>query len=142
MLALEKFHYKWPIMVNFQIHEIFIKNFGGVAPGLKFQKLKIHHNKLLIMKFSQWNKSLKRKNFFFEKCEQTAEISWLFFWDVKISKKSIKENFVVFYRDVKTYLTLCRPSTQCEISHLPNIHFLLFVVIFKRKNFRWKIQLI
>ena len=78
---------------------------------------------------------------FWEKCKQTAEISWLFFWDVKISKKFIKENFVFFYRDVKTYLTFCSPSTQCEISHLPNIHVLLFVTILKQKTLHWIFQL-
>ena len=40
-----------------------------------------------------------------------------FFWDVKISKKSINKNFVAFYFDVKTYLSLGSPSTQYEISH-------------------------
>ena len=54
LLLLGQFHYKLLIMVNFQIHEIFIKNFGGVALGLKFQKLKIHHNQVLIIKLSQW----------------------------------------------------------------------------------------
>ena len=79
---------------------------------------------------------------FGEKCKQTAEISWLFFWDVKISKKVINKNFVIFHRDVKTYLSLCSPSTQREISHLPNIHVLLFVFIFKQKIPRWIFQLI
>ena len=90
-------------MVNFQIHEIFIKNFGGVALGLKFQKLKIHHNKLLIMKFYQWNKSLKRKNFFFEKCEQTAEISWHFFLNIGATKKCFIWNCLEIQREIQKY---------------------------------------
>ena len=94
------------------------------------------------MRFS--NSSINHFEFslFLKKCKQTAEISWFFFWDVKISKKFIKENFVIFYRYFRTYLSLCSPSSQCEISHLPNIHFRLFVVIFKRKNLDWIFQLI
>ena len=42
--------------------------------------------------------------------------------NVKISKKFINKNFSVFYCDVKTYLSLCSPSTQREISHLTDIH--------------------
>ena len=79
---------------------------------------------------------------FLKKCKQTAEISWLFFWDIKISKKFINKNFSVFYCDVKTYLTLCSPSTQREISHFPDIHLLLSVVKLKWKKSLWKIQLI
>ena len=94
------------------------------------------------MQFSVCNQSIFEIFVFCEKCKQTAEISWLFFWDVKISKKVINKNFVIFYRDVKTYLSLCGPSTQREISHLPNIHVLLFVFIFKQKIPRWIFQLI
>ena len=94
------------------------------------------------MQFSVFNQSIFEIFVFCEKCKQTAEISWLFFWDVKISKKVINKNFVIFYRDVKTYLSLCGPSTQREISHLPNIHVLLFVFIFKQKIPRWIFQLI
>ena len=74
--------------------------------------------------------------------KKTAEISWLFFSDVKISKKSIKENFGIFYCNVKTYLNPGSPSTQCEISCIPDIHSLLSVLIFKRKILDWIFQLI
>ena len=94
------------------------------------------------MQFSVFNQSIFEIFVFCEKCKQTAEISWLFFWDVKISKKVINKNFVIFHCDVKTYLSLCSPSTQREISHLPNIHVLLFVFIFKQKIPRWIFQLI
>ena len=94
------------------------------------------------MQFSVCNRSNFEIFIFCEKCKQTAEISWLFFWDVKISKKVINKNFVIFHRIIKTYLSLCSPSTQREISHRPNIHFWLFVVISKRKNLDWIFQLI
>ena len=94
------------------------------------------------MQFSVCNQSNFENFIFCEKCKQTAEISWLFFWDVKISKKVINKNFVIFHRDVKTYLSLCSPSTQREISHLPNIHFLLFFIILKQKYFHWIFQLL
>ena len=94
------------------------------------------------MQFSVWNRSNFEIFIFCEKCKQTAEISWLFYWDAKILKNYINENFVIFYRYVKTYLHLYSPSTQREISHLPNIHVLLFVFIFKQKIPRWIFQLI
>ena len=94
------------------------------------------------MQFSVCNRSNFEIFIFCEKCKQTAEISWLFFWDVKISKKVINKNFVIFYRDVKTYLDLCSPCTQFEIAHFPEIQFLLFAVKLKRKKSYWKIQLI
>ena len=94
------------------------------------------------MQFSVCNRSNFEIFIFCEKCKQTAEISWLFFWDVKISKKVINKNFVFFHRDVKTYLSLCSPSTHHEISYLPNISVMLFVVIFKRKKLYWIFQLI
>ena len=77
---------------------------------------------------------------FLNVCKQTAEISWLFFWDVKISKKVINKSFVIFHPDVKTYLCLCSPATQHEISHLPNIHVQLFVSILKQKILDWIFQ--
>ena len=94
------------------------------------------------MQFSVCNQSIFEIFIFCEKCKQTAEISWLLFWDVKISKKVINKNFVFFHRDVKTYLSLCSPSTHHEISYLPNISVMLFVVIFKQKNLDWIFQLI
>ena len=94
------------------------------------------------MQFSVCNRSIFEIFVFCEKCKQTAEISWLLFWDVKISKKVINKNFVIFYRDVKTYLDLCSPCTQFEIAHFPEIQFLLFAVKLKRKKSYWKIQLI
>ena len=94
------------------------------------------------MTFSVWNRSNFEIFIFCEKCKQTAEISWLFFWDGKISKKVINKNFVIFYCDVKTYLILCSPSTQHEISHLPNIHLLLFVITLKQKILDWIFWLI
>ena len=94
------------------------------------------------MQFSVWNQRNFEIFIFGEKCKQTAEISWLFFWDVKILKKVINKNFVIFHRNVKTYLSLCSPSTQREISHLPNIHVRLFVIILKQKKCRWIFQLI
>ena len=94
------------------------------------------------MQFSVCNRSNFEIFIFCEKCKQTAEISWFFFWDVKISKKFIEKKIVFFHRDVKTYFSLCSPSTQRKISHLPNIHFWLFVVISKRKILDWIFQLI
>ena len=94
------------------------------------------------MQFSVCNWSNFENFIFCEKCKQTAEISWLFFWDVKIRKKVILENFVIFYPDVKTYLYLCSPSTQFEIAHFPDIHVPLFAFKLKWKIFLWKIQLI
>ena len=94
------------------------------------------------MQFSVCNRSIFEIFVFCEKCKQTAEISWLLFWDVKISKKVINKNFVIFYRDVKTYLDLCSPCTQFEIAHFSEILFLLFAVKLKWKKFLWKIQLI
>ena len=70
-----------------------------------------------------------------EKCKQTAEISWLFFWDVKISKKIINKKFDICYRDIKTYLNLCGPSAQWEIAHLPDIHCLLSSQNWNGKSF-------
>ena len=53
------------------------------------------------------------KNFnFFEKCKQTAEISWLFISNVKIQKNYEKQNFGICYPDVKTYLDLFSPTAQ------------------------------
>ena len=75
-------------MVNFKFYEIFIKNFGGVARGLKFQKLKIHHNQQLIMKFSSVLPKFEKILIFFEKCKQTAEISWPFFSAIVAQKIS------------------------------------------------------
>ena len=49
---------------------------------------------------------------FWKKCKQTAEISWLFIWDVKISKKLEKQSFGIFYSDVRTYLSLSSRTTQ------------------------------
>ena len=77
------------------------------------------------MEFSDCTINIFEFIYFLKKCKQTAEISWLFFWDVKISKKCINKKFVPFYRDVKTYLNLGGPLTQCEISCLPDIHCLL-----------------
>ena len=47
-----------------------------------------------------------------KKCKQTAEISWLFIWDVKISKSFVKQSFSIFYPNVKSYHSLCSPTTQ------------------------------
>ena len=47
-----------------------------------------------------------------KKCKQTAEISWLFIWDVKISKKLFKQNFCIFNPHVRSYLCLCSLTTQ------------------------------
>ena len=94
------------------------------------------------MQFSICNQRIFEIFVFCEKCKQTAEISWLFFWDVKISKKVINKKFIIFHCDVKTYFSLCSPSTQHEISHLPNIHVLLFVSILKQKILDWIFQLI
>ena len=94
------------------------------------------------MQFSVCNRSIFEIFVFCEKCKQTAEISWLLFWDVKISKKVINKIFVIFYRDVKTYLDLCCSCTQFEIAHFPEILFLLFAVKLKWKKLLWKIQLI
>ena len=73
--------------------------------------------------------------YFLKKCKQTAEISWLFFRDVKISKKCINKKFVPFYRDVKIYLNLGCPLTQREISCLPDIHCLLSSQNWNGKSF-------
>ena len=54
------------------------------------------------------NKQLKSADFF-------SETS-------KFQKSLLTQNFDVLYRDVKTYLNLCSPSTQHEISHLSDIH--------------------
>ena len=94
------------------------------------------------MHFSDCSINIFEFTFFQKKCKQTAEISWLFFWDVKIWKKLFQKILSVFYPDVKTYLDLCGPSTQCEIAHFPDIHCRLFVVRLKRKKCYWKIQLI
>ena len=61
---------------------------------------------------------------FLKKCKQTAEISWLFFWDVKISKKFVKQKFSIFYPDVTAYLHLCSQQPNGRKSHA-NIHVLL-----------------
>ena len=49
---------------------------------------------------------------FWKKCKQTAEISWLFIWDVKISKNFVKLSCSIFYPYVKSYHSLCSPTTQ------------------------------
>ena len=47
-----------------------------------------------------------------KKCKQTAEISWLFFWDVKISKIFAKQSFGIFHSDDWSYLGLSSPTFQ------------------------------
>ena len=47
-----------------------------------------------------------------KKCKQTAEISWLFIWDVKILKNFVKQSFGIFDPNVRSYLGLCSPTTQ------------------------------
>ena len=64
------------------------------------------------MSFSDCNKNHYGFIIFFEKCKQTAEISWLFIWDVRISKKFVKQSFSIFYPYVKSYHSLCSPTTQ------------------------------
>ena len=54
----------------------FHQQFLGAWPQAEnFLKLKIHHNQLFLMKFSQCYQNLKKIKIFFEKCKQTAEIS-------------------------------------------------------------------
>ena len=64
------------------------------------------------MKLSQSSEKYQGFTIFWKKCKQTAEISWLFIWDVKISKNFVKQNFSIFYPYVKSYHSLCSPTTQ------------------------------
>ena len=64
------------------------------------------------MKLSQSSEKYQGFTIFWKKCKQTAEISWLFIWDVKISKKLFKQSFGIFYSHVRTYLGLRSPTTQ------------------------------
>ena len=64
------------------------------------------------MWFSEYSEQFYWFTIFFEKCKQTAEISWLFIWDVKISKSFVKQIFCIFYSYVRTYLGLSCPTTQ------------------------------
>ena len=98
--------------------------------------------------------------FFLKKCKQTAEISWLFIWDVKISKNFVKHSFSIFYPYVKSYHSLCSPTTQqprmsyqcpcfvinpiyiIHMRRLPKANFLYFVryhpfLNFMQKNSKW-----
>ena len=65
-----------------------------------------------------------------KKYKQTAEISWLFIWDVKILKNFVKQSFGIFDPNVRSYLGLCSPTTQqpktsyqypCFVIHLYTI---------------------
>ena len=47
-----------------------------------------------------------------KKRKQTAEISWLFIWDVKILKNFVKQSFDIFDPNVRSYIGLCSPTTQ------------------------------
>ena len=64
------------------------------------------------MQFSETREKYHGFTIFLKKCKQTAEISWLFFWDVKISKNFVKQSFGIFHSDVRSYLGLSSPTTQ------------------------------
>ena len=73
--------------------------------------------------------------FHLKKCKQTAEISWLFFWDVKISKNFVKQKFSISCPYVTAYLHLFSATTQ-QPKFLRQYPVLLFTAISK-----WKIIL-
>ena len=62
-------------MVNFQIHEIFIKKFWGRGQGLKFLKIGNSSQSATFNEISIVLPKFEKDLFFFEKCKQTAEIS-------------------------------------------------------------------
>ena len=64
------------------------------------------------MLFSVCSRKYYRFSIFLKKCKQTAEISWLFIWDVKISKNSVKQSFCIFNPHVRSYFGLCSPTPQ------------------------------
>ena len=67
MLALVKSHHKLVIMVNFQIYEIFIQIFGGVATKLKISKiLKFTIVSYLLLNYPCHTKVWKKFNFFWK----------------------------------------------------------------------------
>ena len=103
------------------------------------------------MQFSEYYNDKCEFIIFLKKCKQTAEISWLFFWDVKISKKFVKQKFSIFYPYVTAYLHLCSQTTQqqkiscqypcfvinCHMPavNIPKANFLYFVCDISFLNF-------
>ena len=87
------------------------------------------------MLFSECNKTYHEFTIFLKKCKQSAEISWLFFWDVKISKNFVKQKFSISCPYVTAYLHLFSATTQ-QPKFLRQYPVLLFTAISK-----WKIIL-
>ena len=105
MLALVKSHHKLVIMVNFQIYEIFIQIFGGVATKLKVSKIWIFTIiSYLLLNYPCCTKVWKKFNFFLKNVNKQLKSADIFFpqlshkkfhkikssWRWKLSTRAIK----------------------------------------------------
>ena len=79
---------------------------------------------LIVIWFSECSKNYHNFIIFLKKCKQTAEISWLFYWDVKISKKFIKQKFSIFIQMWQHTFIFVVKQPNGRKSHA-NIHGLL-----------------
>ena len=117
--------------------------FLGHAPKLNFINLKIHYNQLFIMTFSHWDQNLKRKIYFFEKCKQTAEISWHFFSYASKHIKYVYQNTYIFNAEFKNNVlkSVCQIKREkkliCQIRTSSKNKNFIVKILSARGQLRW-----